>query len=141
MYIYGDKLFSYWRCFYSEINKKNHTCCDLGLCLLLRQPCYPPFDGPVALRPTLTGCLPFFRMIFWVPHFGDTQALTITYAIVAPGPIEKLKKSRFTAAPPWHKKPAGGKLLFRAVDNFGHLIHRKSDKNCRRQIRNVKNPA
>ena len=38
----------------------------------------------------------------------------------------------------WYKKQTGGKLLFQPVDNVGRLIHRKSDKNCRRQTSNGK---
>ena len=57
---------------------KGH-CCDLGLCLLLRQPCYPPFDGPVALRPT-----PYRLFAFSQYDILGAQALPITYAIVAP---------------------------------------------------------
>ena len=89
-------------------------------------------------------CDPPLQVIrfFLYDILGFPNPLTITYAIVTPDSSEILTKLRFNRNPLYlHKKPAGGKLLFRAVDNSGRLIHRKSDKNCLRQIRNVKNPA
>ena len=77
---------------------KKHTCCELGLCLLFKQPCHPPFKNQWLCAPPLQ-VVCFFQYYILGMIFGGPQSLNITYAIVAPDSTE-IEKNRISTAVP-----------------------------------------
>ena len=93
----------------------------MGFCLLLRQPCQPPFSEPEALRPTLIGSMPY--SVWYIGVLRPTYIKCNNYARF------NINNNIFFASSvipsPDIKKSAGGKLLFLPADKSNFLLQRQ----------------